>query len=230
MQCLAERKTIELIKIERRITLDSAIAAKKNYLLIRDNEESTIRAVTGIILMASSYFNVKPGMDESQAVQTASYFLESYPYETIEDLILCLKKAKSGIYGKLYNRIDGEIIFTWFRTYLDEKYERVEHIKQNEKFENAETASNQISGPTADFIKKVLEKSTQKKNENLKPKADSIEDHFKKFIAALELYDKSELTSLKSYYKMENKKMGRPYFDNYIKAIDEKIDLLNQKP
>jgi len=37
------------------------------------------------------------------------------------DLILCLKNVKKGLYGKIYNRVDTQVILEFWRQYLEEK-------------------------------------------------------------------------------------------------------------
>ena len=111
MQCLANRDVTELIKVEKNLTIDVAISGKRNCQLVKENEQAALKAVTGAIIMASEYFNVGGKISEVQAIQIASLFLEQYPAETFEDLILCHKYAKTGKYGKVYNRIDGLVIF-----------------------------------------------------------------------------------------------------------------------
>lgn len=229
MQCLINKKVIELVKYEQQINLDIAINAKKNYQHRRESEENAIRTVTGIILMAAEFFNLKTPMTEVQAVQTASLFLESYPVESIEDLILCLKQAKTGEFGTVYNRIDGQVIFDWFRQYLDAKYRRVEEIKQNEKINHQQQNQESVSGRKAEIIKEILAKTEQAKTEQRPPRSITEKSHFNHFVVEIQKYPPEKLIELRKYYENESKKYFRTSFENYIDAIDERLKSLTPK-
>lgn len=44
---------------------------------------------------------------------------------SIEDIAICFTQAKKGYYGEIYNRLDGQIIMKWLRSYNTEKIERL---------------------------------------------------------------------------------------------------------
>jgi hypothetical protein len=223
MKCLVERNVIELVKVEKAITLDVAIKSKKNYIYRKENEELAIRTITGILLMFSEYYNLSQQMTEMQAVQTASLFLEQYPAESIEDLILCLKKAKIGEYGKIYNRIDGGMIFEWFNKYLDEKYERFEQIKQNEKFEVSESNILSLPEKTLELIGQIAKDKIQET-----PKQDNVErindlKHFEAFKKSVTKITKPNLIHLREHYVHANKTTMYSNYNHYIEVIDEQL-------
>ena len=56
-------------------------------------------------------------MNENQIYETAQMILDSYPYFTLADINLIFKKAKKGDFGQIYDRLDGQIIFSWFTKY-----------------------------------------------------------------------------------------------------------------
>lgn len=64
-----------------------------------------------------NFFNVGKTMNASQIQQTVALIRETYPYLTIEDFKICFTNAKKGLYGKLYDRIDGQIILDWLDRY-----------------------------------------------------------------------------------------------------------------
>jgi len=225
MQCLTEKNIIELVKIEQKITLDIAIQSKKNYVYRRENEELALRTISGILLMFSDYFNTSNQLTETQSVLTASLFLEQYPAESIEDLILCLKKAKVGEYGKIYNRIDGGLIFEWFNRYLSEKYERFEQIKQNEKFDYQSNATLELPESTLNIIKEIaIAKAVHPSP--LSSSLETINDkkHFELFQKNISIFDKTQLLKLKEDYLSMNNKTMFSNFDHYIELIDKELD------
>ena len=64
-------------------------------------------------------------MNDIQMAQTADLILEEYYYLNIEDFKLCFNMAKSGKFGKVYDRIDGQVIMDWLSTYLNMRIETV---------------------------------------------------------------------------------------------------------
>ena len=75
----------------------------------------------GWIVNLREFVNVGKRMTDMQTFETAMIILQDYKYLTIADINLLFKRAKSGYYGKLYDRLDGQIILDWFRSYDKER-------------------------------------------------------------------------------------------------------------
>lgn len=215
---------MDLILSEKGLTVDKAINGLKIQALESQVGMKTLnKAVSTAINLAMDFFNVAGGMNESQVTQTAALWIEKHPMETFEDLILCLKNAKMGKYGKIYNRIDGQIVFDWFNQYLiDEKYERFEQIKQNEKV----AYSNDFAG-VMDFLDNVI----AAKNENKEPEPERItqQKHLNNLIELLPELSVEQLKQMRTEYEKKNNnsietEFGKP-FDDYLKAIDRTIQI-----
>lgn len=73
-------------------------------------------------------------MNEDQAIETAYLLLDKYPHESLEDFVIMFRNAKTGKYGELYNRLDGQIIFKWMGEYLEEKAAHMEKAHRAIKF------------------------------------------------------------------------------------------------
>lgn len=69
------------------------------------------------IVNISEFVNIGKNMNENQIYETAQMILDSYPYFTLADINLIFKKAKKGDFGQIYDRLDGQIIFSWFTKY-----------------------------------------------------------------------------------------------------------------
>lgn len=220
MQCLMERKVIDLVKIENQIDLTKAIQGKKNYLHRKNNEEFAIRSITGLLIMFSEYFNVSAKFTEVQAVQTASLFLEQYPAETIEDLILCLKYAKIGKYGKVYNRIDGSMLFEWFGKYLEEKYSYIEEKCHNEKFE--QQSNSTIENTKVLSVINEIALAAMPPKQEMKP-GITENAHMTEFKILIEKYNPEQLIKLLDHYqKMQRTTLYQDYTE-YINLIKNKL-------
>ena len=72
-------------------------------------------------------------MDADDLVLFAVDFIDNYTHECLEDLILMFKRARNGVFGEIYNRIDGPTINRWFREHLEQKYTIREQIIEAKK-------------------------------------------------------------------------------------------------
>ena len=72
-----------------------------------------------------SNLNLKWTLNDQQVKLIVDDLLTIYPNETLEDFILCFKKARQGAYGDLI-RLDAPVIFSWMKNHLDEKYQLIE--------------------------------------------------------------------------------------------------------
>lgn len=125
--------------------IESAINSQPIKIQIRRYGKGSVATqLASMILEVASYFNIGKNINEDQAAETASLLIEKYPVETLEDFAICFKKAKTGEYGKVYDRLDGQIIFEWFASYLDEKYRIRERLIEEEKKRIAEENQRKV--------------------------------------------------------------------------------------
>ena len=88
----------------------------------REQGEAKARAVLVLIVTdALEFFNASETMNDRQVAVTVDLILEEYPYMQADDITLCFRNAMKGRYGKLYNRIDGQVIMGWLREYNRER-------------------------------------------------------------------------------------------------------------
>ena len=89
-------------------------------------------AVSYLIADVLEFFNLKEIMSDWQVAMTVDFIIEEYPYLQTDDLVLCFRNAMKGRYGKLYNRIDGQIIMDWLRQYNCERIQAADQQSYNE--------------------------------------------------------------------------------------------------
>lgn len=95
------------------------------------------------------FFNIGKTMNDSQIVTTINLIISDYSVLKMDDFILCFRRAMQGKYGKVYDRIDGEIIFEWLEQYLFEKANEVEAARSYEnKIHKEESAKGFLDMPT----------------------------------------------------------------------------------
>lgn len=78
------------------------------------------------------FFNVGRAMTDSQTFETAMLIVDEFPCLNMADINLVFKRAKSGYFGKVYDRLDGNVILEWFHKYFDERCERAAERSQRE--------------------------------------------------------------------------------------------------
>ena len=101
-----------------------------------EDEQMTLDVMMLMFLEFQSFFNVKHKMDKGQLMETSFMVLESFRHFSLYDIGMALKNAKSGEYGKFYERIDGSMILDFFLKYDHERtslilVKRKEQDKQN---------------------------------------------------------------------------------------------------
>lgn len=75
--------------------------------------------VTELLIDFCEFFNVKNNMNENQAMQTVELIISNYYYFSLEDFKLCFENGKLGKSIKIYDRIDGSIIFEMLNKYAE---------------------------------------------------------------------------------------------------------------
>lgn len=81
-------------------------AIKKEY------GETVLKAfLTELLIDFCNFFNVKSNMTEEQVMQTVDLIIANYYYLSLEDFKICFNNGKLGRNIKIYDRIDGSIIF-----------------------------------------------------------------------------------------------------------------------
>ena len=105
-------------------TVDDALKSITPALSVFRKEygEQPLQAILVIILTdLIKFFNVGKSMGQEQLVQTIQLIIEDFYYFNIEDFKLCFNNAKRGKYGKIYDRIDGNVIYGWIESYANER-------------------------------------------------------------------------------------------------------------
>ena len=101
--------------------------------LRKERGEATARSVLVLIMNDMlDFFNAGNDMNDTQVALTVDLILEEYPYMQADDITLCFRNAMKGKYGKLYNRIDGQIIMGWLREYNRERCAAADQQSYNE--------------------------------------------------------------------------------------------------
>lgn len=123
-------------------------------------------------------FNIGKNMSAAQVTDTAMLIVNDYPTLKIDDVAFCFTKAKKGLYGKVYDRLDSAIIFGWIEMFLADKDEQVEYYWQHQQ-NVVKTDNTQLLLPTPpavddkvaiSYIRKIKQKVIEIQINNNKAK------------------------------------------------------------
>jgi hypothetical protein len=113
-----------LMEISSGLSLPKVIDAPK-FLQLKSEKKMGEKSLVKLTTISLRYFcdslMVKDCLHDIQLIETAGEIIESFPYDSPKDLMLCLKKAKKGEYGEIYNRVDQAVIFGFWSKYQEEK-------------------------------------------------------------------------------------------------------------
>jgi hypothetical protein len=115
---------------------ESGTGVRKLYLA---NSKRAYGAIINLIKDTVLYFNIGKGIKPdtnggyAQMLEIALLIIEEFPGLRFEEIALVFKNAKKGVYGKLYDSMDGLTIIGWIREY--ENTEREAYlVKRNTKY------------------------------------------------------------------------------------------------
>jgi len=135
--------TLKPVSIKECIT--SPVCTLGAFRRATSNDHTGDMTVKAIVLMMLTdivaFFNVGKTMTPNQLAQTTELIIENYVFLKIDDFKLLFTNAKKGDYGKVYDRIDGNIMISWIDTYLNDRmnagesmsYLEHDKVKANEK-------------------------------------------------------------------------------------------------
>jgi hypothetical protein len=216
---LEQENRLEIAAIESGLTIRDAIRATPVAELARGNSRAVTQAVMNAVLLAMEYFNIKEKMNAGQALQFAGLFVSQHGFESLEDLVICLRNAKLGKYGEVFNRIDGQIVFGWFNQDLNEKYETFDDMQAN-------TKPLEMHESITTLIKEAVEK--KREIEPLR-EMQSREKHVVLFREVIPEMSMSELENAKKNYQRAQVANLGDYFKDYVDAIDYEINKRNSE-
>ena len=106
------------------LNIDAVLGSGEPTLgALRREEGLTVAraAVAWLVTDALEFFNVAQPMSDRQVAMTVDLILEDFPHLQTDDLKLCLRRAMKGSYGRVYNRLDGQMVLLWLREYDAER-------------------------------------------------------------------------------------------------------------
>lgn len=134
------------------------------------------------------FVNPKITMQPQQVIETAELILANNPYLRPTELRIFFGNCKMGKYGKIYDRVDGQMIFEWLKLFEIEKDEVISSIRLKENSEHKKEKTSLFCG-WHDEKTKIIAQSIGKKVEPVTEKREFNEpskhfsDEFDKLIS-----------------------------------------------
>lgn len=193
--------------------------------------------ITILIIKAANRLSVGNNLKPTQAEEIASNIINDYPLLSIDDINILLSNGTKGKYGEIY-RFDISVIYSWIRSYEEEKAEYVEvkHKTESKKEVEYPKLSNDTEGQIEAFLNRLAEaeglrKVTQLSRKEIKD-AEKPADKVAKSKGVKygsEYYN--WLLDMKFKYAKEctdmytgRVKTGQPTFDEWIKIMTDVHD------
>jgi len=101
------------------------------------------------------FVNPKIGMTDEQVIETAELLLSNWPYLRPTELRIFFGNCKMGKYGKIYDRVDGQMLFEWLKLFEIEKDEVISSIRVKENSEFKKDKSSLFCGWQDDKTKSI---------------------------------------------------------------------------
>jgi hypothetical protein len=163
---------ISLIKYSSELTVSKAIEGDQLSTLKKVNELETFRTITGMLKELEMSLNLTSKLTEYQAIEIPILVCQKYYYLKLDELILVFRKAKTGDYGKVFNRLDIQVICEWIEAYIvsEERTAYFEKVNTAHKIKN--------DAPLTDIYKNYsvenLKTEPQKRREAYQKKVDEF--------------------------------------------------------
>jgi hypothetical protein len=99
-------------------------------------EKVALEVLVALMDECQQYFNLQQPMNAQQLMLTAELIMEEYYYLRIEELRVCFRMAMKGVFGPVYNRIDGQVFFEWIIKYMPKRQLITDRMKQEQQSSN----------------------------------------------------------------------------------------------
>lgn len=175
-------------KRQNEISMSEAIEQPSRIAYLRNNNRAELEFLLLIMLEnLSLQFNVKEGFDDDQIEDCYMTIIAEFSQISPEELLYVFRRAKSGHYGPVYNRLDTQTVCRWIREYMDgERMTYFQQTRIEKKPTTEEVDILSLYGAEMEFQKKhgkpsVIYNAEHAKREDLKKRLrNQLDVHYAK--------------------------------------------------
>lgn len=113
-----QKKCRKINEIEQALKLETPSIAKINKQF---GEDFLLAYIEGWIVNLREFLNVGKSMTDTQTKETALLIMEQFYNITVAEINLIFKKVKLGHFGQIYDRLDGQVVLSWFDKYYKKR-------------------------------------------------------------------------------------------------------------
>jgi hypothetical protein len=144
--------------------MPSIVSIKKNF-----GEDFIQAYIEGWIINVREFINVGKKMTDEQTQETAMLIVDEYYNLNLADINFIFKNAKLGKYGKYYDRLDGQIILSWFEEHLNNRCIAAadESIREADSFKSDSFERTSGTIKLSNFVKNMNAQYEKKNFKNI---------------------------------------------------------------
>ena len=164
----------ELTQYRVGIIVHEAVGDSMAYLIAKEvgiKKDVVCAIIERLLAGLALSLNVGKNLEPYQLAPLSVKIYAKYYYLSFDEIMYVFDKGSSGQYGKIYDRIDEEIILGWLSNYDTGERLEIASKKHNQDIEQSKMSSDEIN-----ILSKVYEKVIQDQE------AEKVkEENFKKF-------------------------------------------------
>jgi len=135
---------LQLIELQAAMTPALALSTGEQLSVLgKQDKKVLLKALSVLITQLRQSLNVGKNLDTLQVYECASLLMEKYWYFRLEELVYVFKQVKLGKYGKVYDRLDVQVISEWLHLY--DTSERLVELERQRKLEQKTEADALLS-------------------------------------------------------------------------------------
>lgn len=135
---------------------DRRYLSVKQLSLQHETYTKLIGFTSGLIIAANEFLNLNVQMTEQQIALTAELIAMEFTEFNLADLKYVIRKGMTGAYGKLYNRLDGQIIIQWMREHKEQRMDAAILNSEKKRIEYLNNEKKPIAPEVAQKLKQSL--------------------------------------------------------------------------
>lgn len=126
--------------------------------------------IEGWIVNLREFVNLGKDMSDEQTQETAMMIVDEYYNLNIADINFIFKNAKIGKYGKFYDRLDGQIILSWFEDHFSKRCSEAanESIQEASRHKDDQFERSSTSIKQASKIKNIISQEYKRNFNNIR--------------------------------------------------------------
>lgn len=170
-------------------TVEDAIKSNSKCIAVIDknSSNSALLILTILLTELNLFFNIGKNMNPAQIKMTIDLILTDLELKNLkpEDFKVCFDEIKKGKYGKLYDRLDGQIVIESLYSYSNNKLSVIEHLSLKNAAELRKTSNKEMLPKIVDVLKQAVKEIPEEiKKETIKkvyPRDPKINELFQEF-------------------------------------------------